>query len=131
MERCKIYIDGASSGNPGPSGIGVVVYQGDNLIDKISCSIGEATNNVAEYKALITALKYAKKKGIERFRIYSDSELLVKQMAGEYLVRDKVLKRLHKDASSLIKDFIQTEILHISRKENKEANRLAEGGICQ
>ncbi len=123
----KFYIDGASSGNPGPSGIGVVVYCNNKKIESISRGIGTATNNIAEYKALLAALLYIKKNNIKNFRIYSDSELVIKQIKGEYMVRDITLKKLHKEAMGLIKGFNGFEILHITSRENKEANKLAQG----
>ncbi|MEW6103027.1 MAG: ribonuclease HI family protein [bacterium] len=124
-----IYIDGASSGNPGPAGIGVVIYEGTKKIDFISKSIGRATNNIAEYKSLIAGLFYAKKNGFKNIRVYSDSELIIKQIQGEYLVRNMDLKKLHKEAKELVKEFTGFEILHIKSRENKEANKLAQGGI--
>lgn len=120
-----IYIDGASSGNPGPAGIGIVIYQNKKKVDTISKRIGKATNNTAEYKALLAALMYAKKNILKNIKIYSDSLLVIKQINGEYLVRDDNLKRLHKDAIKLLKGFSKWEINHISSKENKEANKLA------
>jgi len=124
-----IYIDGASSPNPGPSGIGVVIYKNGEKIDSISKGIGRATNNIAEYKALITSLKYAKENNLKNIRVYCDSELVIKQIKGEYLVRNTGLKRLHREALGLIKEFSGFEILYISSNENKEANKLAQGGI--
>ncbi|MEW6680477.1 MAG: ribonuclease HI family protein [bacterium] len=124
-----IYVDGASSGNPGPAGIGVVIYQNGKKIDSLSKGIGRATNNIAEYKALIAGLIQAKKNGFKNIRVYSDSELIVKQIKGEYLVRNMELKKLHREAMGLTKGFLGFEILHIKSKENKEANKLEQIGI--
>lgn len=121
-----IYIDGASSGNPGPSGIGVAIYQDGKRIDAISRGIGNATNNIAEYKALIAGLELAKKNSFKNIRIYSDSLLVVKQIQGEYLVRDAILRKLHKGAIGLLKGFPKWEIGHISSRSNKEVNKLAQ-----
>ncbi len=124
-----IYIDGASSGNPGPAGIGILVCRDGEKIHSISRSIGKTTNNVAEYKALITGLKYGVKNGIKNTKVYSDSELIVKQIQGKYSVRDIRLKKLYREAMSLIKKISTIEVIHIPSKENREANRLAQTGI--
>lgn len=124
-----IYIDGASSGNPGPSGIGIVIYQDGEEIDTFSRKIGDATNNIAEYKALIEGLKLAKKNSLKNIKIYSDSLLVVKQIKGEYLVRDAILRKLYKVAIGLLKEFPKAEIRHINSCKNKEANRLAQFAI--
>jgi len=121
-----IYVDGASSGNPGPAGIGVAIYnKNKDLIDKISQSIGETTNNVAEYRAVISALEYALDRKIKKITIFSDSELVVKQLNGEYLIKNKALKTLVFKIAKLIDKFTQVEIISISREENKLANKLA------
>lgn len=124
-----IYIDGASSGNPGPSGMGVAIYQDGKKMDAISESIGNATNNIAEYRALLRGLIYAKKNSIKNIKIYSDSLLVVKQINGEYLVRSPNLRKLYKNAIKLLKEFPKSEITHISSRENKEANKLAQSAI--
>lgn len=122
-----IYVDGASSGNPGPAGIGVAIYnEKKDLLDKISQSIGETTNNVAEYMALIKALEYALAKKVKNVRIFSDSELVVRQLNGKYLVKNKTLKILVVKVAKLIDKFSQVEIVHLSREENKLANKLAQ-----
>jgi ribonuclease HI len=125
----EIYIDGACSGNPGPAAIGVVGYQEAKELFAISRSIGEATNNIAEYKALIAALKHGKAKGYDQIKIYSDSELLVKQMRGEYRVKDLNLKSLYTEATLVCKKIKNIEIVHIPRDKNKRANNLAQGGV--
>ncbi|MDI6751616.1 MAG: ribonuclease HI family protein [bacterium] len=125
----EIYIDGACSGNPGPAAIGAIGYQEAKELFTISRPIGEATNNIAEYKALIAALKHSKAEGFNQIKIYSDSELLVKQMCGEYRVKDLNLKSLYQEATRLCKKIENIEIVHISREKNKRANNLAQGGV--
>lgn len=121
-----MYVDGASSGNPGPAGIGLAIYnENKDLIDKISQSIGETTNNVAEYTALIKALEYALARKVKNVRIFSDSELVVKQLNGKYLVKNKTLKILVVKVAKLIDKFTNVEIVHLPREENKLANKLA------
>lgn len=121
-----IYTDGASKGNPGPSGAGVVIYEGDKVIEQISQPLGKATNNIAEYKAAILALKKAEEMKAQRVTLYSDSELLVRQMNGQYRVKDKELKILSLEVNRLRKRFGELTITHIPRKKNKEANLLAD-----
>lgn len=121
-----IYIDGASSPNPGPSGIGVVIYQNGKKIDAISEGIGMATNNIAEYKALLRGVLYAKKNNFKNIRIYSDSLLIIKQIKGEYVVREPHLRKLYKNAIELLKGFQKWEIRYIGSHENKEVNKLAQ-----
>ncbi|MFH0775125.1 MAG: ribonuclease HI family protein [bacterium] len=125
----EIYIDGACSGNPGPAAIGVVGYQDGKEIFAISRSIGEATNNIAEYKSLIAGLKTSQDTGYTSIKIYSDSELLVKQMCGKYRVKDPNLKKLWLEATRLCKKIEDVEIIHIRREKNSRANNLAQGGV--
>ncbi len=121
-----IYVDGASSGNPGPAGIGVAIYnQNKDLIDKISESIGNATNNVAEYMAMMKALKYALSKNTKNVTIFSDSELVVKQLNGEYLIKNTALKDLVFKIAKLIEKFSKVKIIHVPREKNELANKLA------
>lgn len=120
-----IYIDGASKGNPGESGIGVVIYEGDNILKNISQYIGITTNNVAEYMALIYALQEALILNIRNISINTDSELLYRQIKGEYKVKNEILNLLHKISSHLLSGFEKVEINNIPREKNKEADKLA------
>ena len=120
------YVDGASSGNPGPAGIGVAIYneKGD-LLTQISEFIGKATNNVAEYTAVIKALEYALSQNTKKLTIFSDSELIVKQLTGKYLIKNAALKTLAFKASKLIDKLTKVKIIHIPREKNKLADKLA------
>jgi len=126
----QIFTDGAARGNPGPAGIGIVMKdeKGKNIFE-LSDFIGEATNNVAEYMALIRGLEEAIDLGLKEVEAYSDSELLVKQINGEYRVKNKGLIPLHHHIKSLIKKFKQFKIYHTAREDNKEADKLANQGI--
>lgn len=124
MKILKIFTDGASSGNPGPAGIGVVITDGKKEIE-ISRPIGKATNNIAEYRALIAGLEAAHELKAEAVEIYADSELLVKQIKGLYKVRDKKLLVLWQRAMRLLSFFKSYAITHIPREENRKADRLA------
>lgn len=126
MSVLEMYIDGASKGNPGPSGIGVVIYDKDgSALKGISKSIGKATNNVAEYTALIYALQEALILKSPKIKVWTDSELLCKQVKGVYTVRHSNLKPLFEQVKHLAKGFDSFEIQHIGRDKNKEADRLA------
>jgi len=128
MKRATIYVDGASSGNPGASGIGVVIEFGGRSYE-ISKPIGIATNNIAEYTALIEALKMASGLRAEAVEVFSDSELLVRQMTGIYKVKNENLIGLWKDARQLSALFRHFSISHIPRELNARADRLAKKAI--
>ena len=126
---CEVYIDGASRGNPGPSGIGFVFLNGKAVpIRRVSRYIGETTNNVAEYLALVYAMNEAIRAGYRSVTVRTDSELLARQVSGIYRVRDKTLRLFYdlvKDASQGFRDF---HIEHVPRTENRLADRLARQG---
>jgi ribonuclease HI len=120
------YVDGASRGNPGPASYAAVIRSPDGKpIFRISKPLGIATNNAAEYYALITALDYAAHHEIKSLRVRSDSELLVNQMNGRYRVRSKDLKPLHERAAKLANQLEHFAIEHVPREENREADALA------
>lgn len=125
----KIYIDGASRGNPGESGAGIVIKDGKGRVFKrLRQYLGRATNNQAEYRALLLALKASRELG-QNIRIYSDSELLVKQLKGSYRVKSKGLKPYFDEVRGLLRDFSSWEIAHIPREQNMEADALANEAI--
>jgi ribonuclease HI len=124
-----VYVDGSSRGNPGPAGIGVVVFNKQNqkeAIAQISKYIGITTNNVAEYEALISALNWLLQNRFKRAEIYLDSELVYKQLNGEYRVRDKNLQILAERARGLLNKCNKVDLKLIARGENKFANKLAQ-----
>ncbi len=127
--RVEVYVDGASRGNPGPAGIGVVISSEGREVRRFKQFIGHATNNEAEYRALLAALKLAREMGARSVVVKSDSELLVKQLRGEYKVRKKSLALLYDKALRELGNFEEFEIRHISREENKTADRLANEAI--
>jgi ribonuclease HI len=132
MKTCVIYVDGASRGNPGSAGIGVSLQdpQGAELAT-ISRPLGRTTNNRAEYTALVEALKLAKEKGFEGVEIRGDSQLMVRQMTGQYQIRDQFLKTLWTEAQALSKGFSSFVINHIPRDENDRADELANQALDQ
>ena len=125
-----IFTDGASLGNPGPMGIGVVVYEGRHKVAEFGEYIGEGTNNIAEYTAVIRALEYAKKNNAKEVHIKADSQLIVRQMTGEYKVKDEKLKPLKRNADSLCIG-LHVKFEHIPREKNGEADTLSKEGAEQ
>ncbi|MBU4257345.1 ribonuclease HI family protein [Candidatus Parcubacteria bacterium] len=123
--KLTIYTDGGARNNPGPAGIGAVFYnENKEVIAEISEYIGLATNNQAEYKALLAAIEKAKKLGAEELEFYLDSELVVKQLNREYRVKDKNLAPLFVKIYNATMGFKKVTFKHIPREMNKEADRL-------
>ena len=130
IEEVRINIDGASKGNPGRAGIGAVICGPDGKeIKKFNQYIGITTNNVAEYTALIYALQEALMMRAQRVVVFSDSELLVKQISGEYMVKDEDLKRLRKQFEHLCGGFQGVRVEHVGRENNKIADLLANQAV--
>ncbi len=126
----EIYIDGASLGNPGPSGIGVVYVDAQGKpTHQLYKYLGETTNNVAEYLALLYALQEAQTRGLKRLSVKTDSELLAKQINGQYKVRDPLLRLFHDLALQMAKGFEQVTVEHIDRSRNTQADRLASDAV--
>lgn len=120
------YVDGGARGNPGPAGYGVVIE--DELsrpICELSEYLGRQTNNYAEYSGLLAALHYTHRHGFKALKVISDSELMVKQINGEYKVSSPVLKALYDRATQLIEQLEYFEISHVLRDDNRDADRLA------
>jgi ribonuclease HI len=129
----QIYIDGASRNNPGPSGAGVYITYGDEIVCKKGFYLGKNTNNQAEYLALliaaiITDQEFKKRELSEKIVIISDSELLVKQMNGKYRVKNPQLEAIKKVVDTVLKDKSYT-VTHVLREKNKIADALANSGI--
>lgn len=128
--RFIIYFDGASKGNPGKAGAGVWIKNKDgDEVARISRYLGEKTNNEAEYLALLLGLREAKKRGSNSVHIFTDSELVEKQIKGIYRVRDLDLKELHKKVIRILKEFSSFVIEFIPREKNREADFLANQAI--
>lgn len=121
-----IHIDGASRGNPGEAGFGIHVTD-ETGAERAALYgyLGLASNNVAEYQALIHSLRWALGQGARRVRVFSDSELVVRQIEGRYKVKHPDMVPLHREASSLLRRFEQASVTHVRRERNREADRLA------
>jgi ribonuclease HI len=118
-------IDGASRGNPGEAAIGVVILRGGAPVREIGEPIGIATNNIAEYRALLRGLEEADRLGARTVRVQSDSELLVRQLTGDYKVRNPALAALYREARAHLRRFDRWEITHVPREDNAAADALA------
>jgi ribonuclease HI len=126
VETLRIHIDGASRGNPGEAAFGVfVAAEDDRPVAELYGYLGRASNNVAEYQALLHALRYALAQGARRVSVFSDSELVVKQLDGRYRVKHPDMVPLHREASALLRKFEQASVRHVRREQNKDADRLA------
>ena len=125
IESAIANIDGGSRGNPGPAGYGVRIEQSDGSILELKEFLGSSTNNIAEYSALLAALRWAAEHEVRELRIRSDSELLVKQMRGEYRVKNPGLLPLYEEARALMQTIARVTFEHVRREFNKEADRLA------
>ena len=125
-----VMVDGAARGNPGHAGCGAVILDGNGkVVKELSRYLGHATNNVAEYEGLLMGLEALLQLKKKRIRVQSDSQLLVRQLNGEYRVKDEKLKTLFEKAIALLRQFEAYRILHMPRELNKLADRLANKGI--
>ena len=124
-----IYTDGASRNNPGESGAGVYILKDGEPYERIACYLGTTTNNIAEYTAAIIGLEHAVAAGARRVNLFADSELMVKQLNGQYKVKNEGLKPLHAKVKGLIAKIGRVEVHYIPREQNKEADALANKAI--
>ncbi len=131
MTELTLFIDGASKGNPGHAGIGIRIEADGEVLAEHCEYIGCTTNNVAEYRALIKGLEIAAQFKANRVAVFSDSELVVRQMNGTYKVKSGGLLPLYQTAQTQSRTFDGFQIKHVHRKKNKEADRLANLGIVE
>ncbi|MBV8198326.1 MAG: ribonuclease HI family protein [Candidatus Eremiobacteraeota bacterium] len=125
MEEATLFADGGSRGNPGPAASAAILFgSGDEIIEEIGSYLGVATNNVAEWTALILGLEAAARRGVRRLKVRLDSELVVKQLRAEYRVKHAGLQPLYRRAAALLRHFDDVDIQHVGRKENAAADRL-------
>ena len=132
LKKAKVFIDGASRGNPGPAAIGVVFQDLEGkVVKELAIKIGDTTNNVAEYMALVFALQEGLMMRVGEIHIFTDSELLARQFSGEYKVKDPGLHRLALQVKHLTSGFDKISVRHIPREENKLADRQANKALDQ
>ena len=129
MPETVVYIDGGSRGNPGTAGIGVIIQHPTGHRVEISEWIGASDNNYAEYAALLAALKYAAANECTRLRVFSDSEVVVRQINGHYSCQSPLLRQIYQVCIALIESFEGFTISHIRREHNREADRLVRTAI--
>jgi ribonuclease HI len=128
VTRATLYVDGASFGNPGPSGAGIVLEMDGTVAVERSEDLGYGTNNQAEYRALLEGLGEALQRGVRDLRVVSDSQLLVRQMQGEYKIKAPGLKGLKAEADALCARFDKVRFEHTLREGNEKADELAKLG---
>lgn len=131
-KRLVVYADGGSRGNPGPAGAGAYLEnEAGETVARVYKYLGETTNNVAEYSALIFGLKEAQRQQAEEVLVRMDSQLAVRQVAGDYRVKEPTLQKLHAQVMDLLGGFKRYQIEHIPRAENAEADKLANYAMDQ
>ena len=134
MKHFLIHTDGAAKGNPGPAGIGIALYTDDNLTEPVAVVaeyIGQTTNNVAEYKAMLRGLSEALLRGAETVEVKTDSELMARQIAGRYKVSSADLLPLYTEAKALLARFARATVTHVPRGQNALADKLANQGVAK
>jgi len=130
MTKFFLYTDGAARGNPGPAGAGAFICMGDGkAVAEIAEYLGETTNNVAEYKGLLFGLEKLIELGARDVEIRADSELMVRQLNGQYKVKHPNLIPLYREALELLRKIPSFKIIHVRREQNKEADRLSNEAI--
>jgi ribonuclease HI len=130
MSRLTVNVDGGARGNPGPAAIGVVVRGGGGeVLEELGERIGEATNNVAEYRALLRGIELAVRHGASELELVGDSELVVRQVEGRYKVKNAGMKELHEEVKRALRSFDSWSIRHVRRAENADADRLVNAAL--
>jgi ribonuclease HI len=125
MSRLTVNVDGGARGNPGPAAVGVVVRDGQGkVLEERGERIGKATNNVAEYQALLLGIELAAAHGASELELVGDSELVVRQVEGRYKVKDATMRRLHAEVKRALGEFDGWSIRHVRRESNADADRL-------
>jgi ribonuclease HI len=128
--KATLHTDGGARGNPGPAGIGVVLSdESGRIVAELWRGIGQSTNNVAEYEALIAGLELSLERGVTELDVYVDSELVVSQVAGEWKIKNERLRALAVKARTLLSRFTRASVEHVRRAENARADRLANMGM--
>jgi ribonuclease HI len=125
MAKLTVNVDGGARGNPGPAAIGAVVRgAAGEILEERGQRIGRATNNVAEYRALLLGIELAAAHGAEELELVGDSELIVRQVEGRYKVKDATMKELHAEVKAALAPFASWSIRHVRREHNADADRL-------
>lgn len=130
MAKVTVNVDGGARGNPGPAAIGVVLRDaGGEVLEQRAERIGRATNNVAEYRALLAGIELASEHGAEELELVGDSELVVRQVEGRYKVKDATMRELHSEVKRALTGFESWSIRHVKREKNADADRLVNAAL--
>jgi ribonuclease HI len=130
VAKLRVNVDGGARGNPGPAAIGVVVRDGGGeVLEERGERIGRATNNVAEYRALLLGIELAADHGASELELIGDSELVVRQVEGRYKVKDSTMKELHSEVKRALAPFESWSIRHVRRADNADADRLVNAAL--
>jgi ribonuclease HI len=130
MAKLTVNVDGGARGNPGPAAIGVVLRgPGEEVLAEVGETIGRATNNVAEYRALLRGIELAAEHGAGEVELIGDSELVVRQVEGRYKVKDSNLRELHAEVKQALAGFDGWSIRHVKRAQNADADRLVNAAL--
>lgn len=130
MSRVTVNVDGGARGNPGPAAIGIVLRDGEGtVLEEVGEKIGAATNNVAEYRALLRGIELAAAHGATELELVGDSELVVRQVEGRYKVKNAGMKELHDEVKVALREFDSWSIRHVRRAENADADRLVNAAL--
>lgn len=129
-QALRVFSDGAARGNPGPAGAGAVITDAKgNVVARLGHYLGRQTNNVAEYQGLLLGLRHAAELGAREVEVRADSQLMIRQLKGEYAVRNTALKPLHAEALRLLRGFSRYELQHVPREENALADEMSNRAI--
>ena len=130
LNRIRVYSDGAARGNPGPSGAGAVLVEpSGQIVDRLGKFLGVRTNNYAEYMGLLLGLKRAKELGVREIEVFTDSELLIRQLGGRYQVKSASLRPLYEEALNLLNGFSRVKLVHVPREMNSAADEMSNRAI--
>jgi ribonuclease HI len=130
LNRIRVYSDGAARGNPGPSGAGAVLVEpSGQIVDRLGKFLGVRTNNYAEYMGLLLGLKRAKELGVREIEVFTDSELLIRQLGGRYQVKSATLRPLYEEALNLLNGFSRVKLVHVPREMNSAADEMSNRAI--
>jgi ribonuclease HI len=130
VEKVTVNVDGGARGNPGPAAIGAVVRGSDGeVLEEHGERIGRATNNVAEYRALLLGIELAAVHGAGELELVGDSELIVRQVEGRYKVKDATMRELHAEVKRALRPFASWSIRHVRREQNADADRLVNAAL--
>jgi ribonuclease HI len=130
MAKVTVNVDGGARGNPGPAAIGAVLRDADGeIVEERAERIGLATNNVAEYRALLAGIELASAHGAGELELVGDSELIVRQVEGRYKVKDATMKELHAEVKRALAGFESWSIRHVRREQNADADRLVNAAL--